>query len=90
MVETEGEQGKKCEDDRVRRLRWRCRRGLLELDVWLGRFIDSLQQPLTKSEAEHLDSLLREADADLLAWLQEQQTPPNAHAEMLARIRATV
>ncbi len=27
--------------DRLQRIRWRCRRGLLELDIVLGRFVDA-------------------------------------------------
>lgn len=83
MVKGEG-----CEADRLRRLRWRCRRGLLELDLWLQRFIDAGLQRLSEEECSALEALLQEADTDLLAWLEGRETPPPNHARMLGLIRA--
>ncbi|MDP2804636.1 MAG: succinate dehydrogenase assembly factor 2 [Gallionellaceae bacterium] len=37
----------------VARMRWRCRRGLLELDIVLGRFVE--QRYATLSEAQKID-----------------------------------
>lgn len=73
-----------------RRLRWRCRRGLLELDVWLERFANESLENLTSQHCELLERLLREADADILAWLQGQQAVPPAYEQMLSRIRMAV
>lgn len=76
------------DQERLRRLRWRCRRGLLELDVWLARFADAQLNALTAEECAAFEALLAEADSDLLAWLQGRQAAPAGHARMLARIRA--
>jgi antitoxin CptB len=73
-----------------RRLRWRCRRGLLELDVWLGKFADAALEQLTGAEEILLESMLEEADMSLLDWLEGRQTPPVAYAGLVARIRASV
>lgn len=72
----------------LRRLRWRCRRGLLELDVWLDRFASKGLRQLTESQCELFERLLQEADADLLAWLQGRQPVPAAYEQMIADIRA--
>jgi antitoxin CptB len=82
-----GEGGKA---DHLRRLRWRCRRGLLELDLWLERFAASELNRLTPEECGALEALLEEADADLLAWLEGRQHVPGCHALMVERIRLSV
>jgi antitoxin CptB len=48
------------------RLRWHCRRDLLELDILLHRFLDKELAALTKQELAELDQLLQLQDNDLL------------------------
>lgn len=76
--------------DHLRRLRWRCRRGLLELDLWLRRFADTCLDSLSEEDCTAFERLLQEADADLLAWLEGHQAAPAEHAQLLGRIRASV
>lgn len=45
-------------DEQVRRLSWRCRRGLLELDIVLQRFASQYLAGLTQQELVALDGLL--------------------------------
>ncbi len=52
-----------------RRLRWRSRRGLLELDILLQRFLDRQGAQLDAVEVEQLQQLLAQPDQSLLAWL---------------------
>ena len=63
----------------IQRIRWRCRRGLLELDIVLGRFIEHYAS-LTRQQQAVFDSLLDLPDTDLwdmiggkLPALQEEQ-----------------
>jgi antitoxin CptB len=81
--------GEGCEADRLRRLRWRCRRGLLELDLWLQRFADIGLDRLSDEECSAFEALLQEADADLLVWLEGREPVPENHARMLGMIRAS-
>ena len=53
------------DDRRLARLRWRCRRGLLENDLVLERFLASRGDALTDAEAAALDHLLDLPDNDL-------------------------
>ena len=76
------------DEDRLRRLRWRCRRGLLELDLWLPRFAETGLNRLSDKECAAFEALLAEADTDLLAWLEGRKTAPANHARMLGMIRA--
>jgi antitoxin CptB len=50
----------------LRRLRWRCRRGLLELDIVLQRFAENHLATLDADELAAFDSLLDYPDNTLL------------------------
>ncbi|MEO8675576.1 MAG: succinate dehydrogenase assembly factor 2, partial [Casimicrobiaceae bacterium] len=43
---------------RLSRLRWRCRRGMLENDLILTRFLDARGERMTEDEATALGALL--------------------------------
>ena len=47
------------------RMRWRCRRGMLELDIILQRFIDNHYEQLDEYQLELLATLLSFPDHDL-------------------------
>lgn len=84
-----GKEGKAAASaDRLRRLRWRCRRGLLELDLWLVRFADAGLNRLSDEECAAFEALLQEADTDLLAWLEGREPAPANHARLLGMVRA--
>ncbi|AGX88523.1 succinate dehydrogenase assembly factor 2 [Candidatus Symbiobacter mobilis] len=48
------------------KLRWRCRRGMLENDFFLERFFHQYAATLTVRQAECLQELMALADSDLL------------------------
>lgn len=76
------------EGDRRARLRWRCRRGLRELDLLLAPFAERQLPVLAPNELDDLDRLLTAADQDLQAWLLGREAPPDeALAGLVARIR---
>jgi antitoxin CptB len=52
-------------DAEQRRLAWRCRRGMLELDIVLQRFVAQYFNQLTLSELQALDELLDLPDNEL-------------------------
>lgn len=60
----------------LRRLRWQCRRGLLELDVLFVRFLELHYSALNQTEQCAFQRLLKQPDQTLLGWLQGQQEPP--------------
>ncbi len=47
------------------RIRWRCRRGMLELDIVLQEFVDKHYMQLNKTELQQFDTLLNLPDNDL-------------------------
>lgn len=74
------------------RLRWRARRGLLENDLILTRFLNAHEQDLTDDEVDALTRLLDLADNPLLDLLLGRNEPsgeldlPHVHA-LLAKLR---
>ena len=68
------------------RLRWRCRRGMLELDLILARFLDTEYGKLTPGEQESFDALLRLGDATLLALIDGRQQSQR-FAPLIERLR---
>ncbi len=61
------------EPEELRRLRWRCRRGLLELDVMLQAFVDRAYISLVPSERAVFQRLLSEPDVVLLEYINGVQ-----------------
>jgi antitoxin CptB len=48
------------------KLRWRCRRGLLENDLFIERFFDRFSATLSVRQAQALGALMELSDNDLL------------------------
>jgi antitoxin CptB len=78
------------DDERILdRIKWRARRGLLENDILLSRFLKSELTLLSKDELQTLEQLLRMEDNDLLDMLMGRQTSSEANvAALIARIRS--
>jgi antitoxin CptB len=57
------------------KLRWRCRRGLLENDLFIDRFFARKGEQITVTEAEGLSALMDLADNDLLDLLLRRTEP---------------
>ncbi|HEY7804838.1 MAG TPA: succinate dehydrogenase assembly factor 2 [Orrella sp.] len=75
------------------RLRWRARRGLLENDLIITRFLDAHETELTDADIKGLALLLAMGDNDLLDILLSRKEPegsldcPEVH-DVLRRVRA--
>lgn len=70
------------------RLRWRCRRGLLELDVLLQRFLERHYAGLTEPEREDFGRLLTLPDQQLLGYLQGKDAPDHSGLkDLVTKIR---
>ena len=48
------------------KLKWRCRRGLLENDIFIDRFFRRFESCLTVNQAQGLSALMELSDHDLL------------------------
>ena len=61
------------------RIRWHCRRGLLELDLVLERFVACHLDALSTSQTEVFKELLAYEDNDLLDMVMGRAEPVNTH-----------
>ena len=59
----------------LNKLKWRCRRGLLENDLFIERFFSKHEAALTVSQAQGLAHLMELADPDLLDLLLARSEP---------------
>ena len=57
------------------KLKWRCRRGLLENDLFIERFFTNYESGLTVRQADSLNALMDLADNDLLDLLLARKEP---------------
>ncbi len=72
----------------INRLRWRCRRGVLELDVVLRDFLDHRYAELTPAEQEAFEKLLATPDETLMAYVQGSRNPPEKELmQIVSKIR---
>jgi len=67
----------------LNRLRWRCRRGMLENDLILARFLDVRGEGITDQEVVALDRLLELSDNELWDLLAGRQEPVDAAVKPL-------
>jgi antitoxin CptB len=77
-----------------RRLYWRARRGLLENDILLSRFLDRRGQTLGPAEVTALEALLALPDNELMDLLLARKEPQgaldnNAVHALLGQLRAS-
>jgi antitoxin CptB len=57
------------------KLKWRCRRGLLENDLFIERFFERYEESLTLGQAQALARLMELGDNDLLDLLLRRREP---------------
>ena len=70
------------------KLRWRCRRGLLENDLLIEKFFARHDTTLTVSQAKGLSDLMNLSDNDLLDLLIKRKEPADL-AELDAKSSAS-
>lgn len=61
----------------IAKLKWACRRGMLELDVLLGNFLAEAYPRLPEAEQRLFVQLLECTDPELFAWLMGREQPPS-------------
>lgn len=69
----------------LRKLRWRCRRGMRELDRLLERYLDRRWPVVSEQERGVFLRLLDCEDDRLWRWFLGHETPPDADLEQLVQ-----
>lgn len=59
----------------INRLRWACRRGMLELDLVLLPFLENVFLTLSEEKQVLFEKLLESEDQDLFNWFLKNLTP---------------
>ena len=73
------------------RLRWRCRRGMLELDLLLSPFFETMFHKLSLNQQMVFVRLLEQEDPELLDWFSHNSMPEDPElAELVEQILAQV
>jgi len=71
------------------RMRWRCRRGMLENDLILTRFLDARGSTISAADVAALDRLLDFADGELWDLIAGRVEPDDVELlPMVAALRA--
>jgi len=71
------------------RMRWKCRRGMLELDLLLRDFLDNGYRDLDEAGQQLFDRILDYPDAVLLEWLMGRIRPTDKDvAQIVDNIRS--
>ena len=73
----------------LERARWRCRRGLLELDIVLQRFMDKYYTQLSEIELQQFATLLDLPDNDLWDMITTRKEPGDASLRPVLRLLQT-
>jgi antitoxin CptB len=80
-----------ADDRELQRLRWQCRRGMLELDLLLDAFLERGWGDLDEAGRRAFERLLGFPDQVILDWLMQQAVPADAVLrDLVARILAVV
>ncbi|MGR9052635.1 MAG: FAD assembly factor SdhE [Gammaproteobacteria bacterium] len=70
------------------RLRWQCRRGTLEMDILLERYLDQRFESAAAEEQAAFIELLRLEDSQLQPYLMGERTPDDARlSDIVGKIR---
>lgn len=74
-------------EQRIKRIGWACRRGMLELDVLFRPFFEECFLALSDQDKETFERLLTCDDPDLFAWVMgHQRCEDPSLAEMVDKI----
>jgi len=69
------------------KLRWRCRRGMQELDVMLERWLERAWPAADERHRQAFSQLLGQEDDLLWGWLSGRASPPVQLADVVREIR---
>jgi len=74
------------DDVKYKRLKWRSRRGMLELDLLLLPFLEEVYKDLSDSDQGAYEKLLEQDDPDLLEWFSQKSVPEEEDLKRLVHM----
>ncbi len=77
------------DEQQIARIRWRCRRGMLELDVMLEKYFDHHFRQLSEQQKKEFERLLETPDQTLFDWFLGKTAPEDeSFKRIVDKIRA--
>jgi antitoxin CptB len=73
------------EEEKLNRMRWRSRRGMLELDLMMLPFFDEEYRTLPENRQLAFQQLLEQDDPDLWLWFSQKAEPEDPAMRDLVR-----
>ncbi len=74
----------------MQRLRWQCRRGMLELDCIFSVYLDVQFASAPEEEQQQFVRLLQQQDTDLYQWLLDDGIPDAEFERIVRRLRPVI
>ena len=69
-----------------KRLKWHCRRGMLELDLLLEPFLDDVFETLADDEKRCFYKLIQCEDQDMFVWFMQKEIPTDPDLAKIVKI----
>lgn len=73
-------------DVEMKRLYWHSRRGMLELDVLLGPFLEEAYSDLDAEDKLRYRKLLESEDQDMFGWFMQRNEPDDPDLKRMVRM----
>lgn len=73
--------------NQLSKLHWRCRRGMREMDLLLGGFLEQYYPAASIELQQSFTALLDEIDQDILDWIMQRQAPPAHYIDIIDHLR---
>ena len=70
-------------DTEINRMRWACRRGMLELDLVLEPFVNALYAELDERDRQRFQQLMICEDQDLFTWFMQREKPDDKELQAI-------
>ena len=68
------------------KLKWQCRRGMLELDLILNHFVETKLDELSETDLLVFEKLLETSDPQLYAWLMGSDEPVDKELKDIVKL----
>ena len=75
-------------NDKLKQLQWQCRRGMLEIDLLLNRYLSAHYPHISVDEQATFEALLSENDQNLFLWLTGRSPAPEKYQSILERLHS--
>lgn len=72
-----------------KRLKWQCRRGMLELDILLEPFLDEVYLTLEEEDKQRFHKLIECEDQELFPWFMQKEKPEDSDLARIVKIIVT-